>query len=165
MADTKKKKETVDEVIDEVVDSADDGIEGVKSSLTKAQQALDSARSTMHDAYGKAKARGRDAADRTKVYLDDAKRHLDDAKTKMSSLAAKTREQAEALYAATKEQYDALAAKAKELYERAKEKVAEADLKGKSDQVLEYIRDNPGKSVMIALAVGFAVGYATRPRD
>jgi ElaB/YqjD/DUF883 family membrane-anchored ribosome-binding protein len=39
------------------------------------------------------------------------------------------------------------------------------DFKEKGDQVLEYIRHNPGKSVLIALAAGFLVGYITRPRD
>jgi len=33
------------------------------------------------------------------------------------------------------------------------------------DEVLEYVRAKPGKAVLIAVAVGFLVGYATRPRD
>jgi ElaB/YqjD/DUF883 family membrane-anchored ribosome-binding protein len=83
----------------------------------------------------------------------------------MSTVAAKGREQAEALYAAAKDQYDALSTKSRELYGKVKERVGEVDFKQKGDQVLEYIRQNPGKSVLIALAAGFLVGYITRPRD
>ena len=39
------------------------------------------------------------------------------------------------------------------------------DFKEKGDQVLSYVRENPGKSVLIALAVGFLVGYVSRPRE
>ena len=46
-----------------------------------------------------------------------------------------------------------------------KTKVAEVDFKQKGDEVVEYVRTNPGKAILIALAVGFLVGYATRPRD
>jgi ElaB/YqjD/DUF883 family membrane-anchored ribosome-binding protein len=55
--------------------------------------------------------------------------------------------------------------KAKELYGKAKDRMAEVDFKEKGDQVLEYIRQNPGKSVLIALAAGFLVGFVTRPRE
>ena len=83
----------------------------------------------------------------------------------MNGMAAKTREQAEALYAKSKEQYEALVERARELYARVRDRVAEVDFKEKGDQVLEYIRHNPGKSVLIALAAGFLVGYVARPRD
>jgi ElaB/YqjD/DUF883 family membrane-anchored ribosome-binding protein len=50
-------------------------------------------------------------------------------------------------------------------YGKARDRVAEIDFKEKGDQVVEYVRKNPGKAILIALAVGFVVGYATRPRD
>jgi ElaB/YqjD/DUF883 family membrane-anchored ribosome-binding protein len=37
--------------------------------------------------------------------------------------------------------------------------------KEKKDQVIAYVQENPGKSVLIALCVGFLVGFITRPRD
>ena len=80
-------------------------------------------------------------------------------------MAVKTREQAEVLYARTKDQYEVLAERARDLYGRVRDRVAEVDFKEKGDQVLEYIRHNPGKSVLIALAAGFLVGYVARPRD
>jgi ElaB/YqjD/DUF883 family membrane-anchored ribosome-binding protein len=105
------------------------------------------------------------AADRTRVYLEDAKKYLSEAREKMGDLAAKSRDQAEVLYAKSREQYDALSEKSKDVYEKAKLKVAEVDFKQKGDEVVEYVRANPGKAVLIAVAVGFLVGYATRPRD
>lgn len=33
-----------------------------------------------------------------------------------------------------------------------------------STDVNEYVRDNPGKSILIAAAVGFALGLLLRPR-
>ena len=94
------KKKTVDEAIEEVAEKATGGLTGVKDSLAKAQQSMESARSAMQDAYGKAKS-----------------------------------------------------------------KVAEVDFKQKGDEVVEYVRTNPGKAILIAVAIGFLVGYATRPRD
>jgi ElaB/YqjD/DUF883 family membrane-anchored ribosome-binding protein len=99
------------------------------------------------------------------VYLEDAKKYLAEAREKMGDVAAKSRDQAEVLYAKTKEQYDVLSEKAKDVYDKAKSKVAEVDFKQKGDDVVEYVRSNPGKAILIALAVGFLVGYATRPRD
>ena len=162
---TENNQPTVDAVIDQVATDQDGGISGVKETLGKAQTALEGARTTMQSAYGKAVERGHEAAERTRIHLEDAKRHLADAKVKMNSMATKSREQAEVLYEKTKEQYDQLAEKSRELYTRVRDKVAEIDFKEKGDQVLTYISENPGKAVLIALATGFVVGYATRPRD
>ena len=50
-----QKKKTVDEAIEEVAEKATGGLTGVKDSLAKAQQSMESAKSTMQDAYGKAR--------------------------------------------------------------------------------------------------------------
>ena len=105
------------------------------------------------------------AAGRAKVYVDDAKKQRADAREKMGALAAKSRDQAEVLYANAKEQYENLSEKAMDFYAKARKKIADVDFKQKGDEVVEYVRTNPGKAVLIALAVGFVVGYATRPRD
>ena len=75
------------------------------------------------------------------------------------------RDQAEALYAKSREQYEVLADRSRELYGKVRDRVAEVDFKQRGDQVMEYIKTNPGKSVLIALAAGFLVGYLSRPRD
>ncbi|MBL4544219.1 MAG: hypothetical protein JKP97_21050, partial [Rhodobacteraceae bacterium] len=101
----------------------------------------------------------------TKIYMEDARRALADARERMGVMAGKGREQVEALYEKTRERYEQLAARSREVYGKVRDRVAEVDFKEKGDQVLEYIRANPGKSVLIALAAGFLVGYVTRPRD
>jgi len=53
----------------------------------------------------------------------------------------------------------------KRLYAKVKAKVQEVDVKEMRDDVVEYIRRNPGKAVLIALAVGFAVGFLVRRRE
>jgi len=160
-----EKKKSVDEAIDEVAAETSAGLSGVKESLARAQQSVDSARAVIQDGYGKARGKGQTAAERAKVYLEVAKLALGEARDKISALAASAREQAEILYANVKEQYEALMAKVKELYGQAKKKISEMDLKGKGDEIVEYVRTNPGKAILIAVAVGFVIGYATRPRD
>ncbi len=159
------EKKSVDEAIEETADRATGGLTGVKESLAQAQHAMEGARASMQEVYGKAKDNAAAGAERARVYLEEAKKHLGDAREKMGSMAASTREQAEALYATAREQYEHLSESAQELYGKAKAKISEVDFKQKGDDVLEYIRTNPGKAVLIALAVGFVVGYATRPRD
>lgn len=160
-----KKQPTVDEAIEAVAEDAEASLSSFKEALAKAQEAMDAARSIMQQAYGKARDAGIEASDRTGVYLADAKKYLGEAKEKMSAMASKGREQADVMYGKSKEQYDALSVRAKELYGKAKERMAEVDFKEKGDQVLEYIRQNPGKSVLFALAAGFLIGFVTRPRE
>ena len=160
-----KKAKTVDEAIEQVAEDSAQGMGGFKDALAKAQQAMESARTSMKDVYGSAVEKTHEAAEKTHHYMVEAKKHLNEARDAMSELAAKTREQAEALYSKTKTQYESLSIRSKEMYTLVKDKVAEVDFKQKGDQVLEYIRSNPGKSVLIALAAGFFVGYLTRPRD
>jgi ElaB/YqjD/DUF883 family membrane-anchored ribosome-binding protein len=160
---TGKDKKSVDEAIGQLADESENGLSAVKESLAKAHTAMDGARSAMQDAGGR--TRSRDLAERTRASLEDAGRYLAEARDGITRLAARARQQAEILYAKAREQYEALSARARELYGILKEKVAEVNLKEKGDQVLAYIRDNPGKSILIALAVGFVVGYVSRPRD
>ncbi len=160
------KKKTVDEAIEEVADKATGGdLNEVKASLARAQESMESAKSTMQVALGKAKDTAVSGAEQTKVYLAEAKHYLAEARQKMAVLASKSREQADILYSKSKDQYDVLSVRAKDVYGKARTKVAEVDFKQKGDEVVEYVRTNPGKSILIALAVGFVVGYATRPRD
>lgn len=161
-----EKKVSVDEAIDEVAAaSGDSAMESVQEALDKAQESMDSVRAVLAEAEGQPREKSLRAAERARQLLEDTKRHLTQAREAISRLAARTREQAEALYARLKEQYEALAARTRELYQSFRERVAQLDLKGKSDDVLEYIRGNPGKSILMALAVGFVIGYVTRPRE
>lgn len=160
-----KKGKTVDEAIEQVAEDAAGSMTGFKDAIEKAQQAMESARTSMKDVYGSAVEMTHEAAEKTHHYMGEAKKHLNEAREAMSKLATKTRDQAETLYGKAKIQYEGLSVRSKEMYTLVKDKMAEVDFKQKGDQVLEYIRSNPGKSVLIALAAGFFVGYLTRPRD
>jgi ElaB/YqjD/DUF883 family membrane-anchored ribosome-binding protein len=46
-----------------------------------------------------------------------------------------------------------------------REKIADTDWEDVKTNVTNYVRDNPGKSVAIALGVGFALGLLLRRRD
>lgn len=160
-----KKEQSVDQAIEEVAGDSEAQLSKVKEALAEAHKAMDKAGTALQDAYGAAKVKSKDAAEKAKVYLEDARKALGVARERMSTTAAKTREQAEALYGSAKQQYESLSAKSRDAFDRVKERVAEVDFKQKGDQVVEYVRDNPGKSILIALAAGFLVGYLTRPRD
>ncbi|MEJ2583080.1 MAG: hypothetical protein P8127_15830 [Acidobacteriota bacterium] len=99
------KKKTVDEAIEEVADKATGGgLNEVKASLAKAQESMESAKSTMQVALGKAKDTAVSGAEQTKVYLEEAKHYLAEAREKMGVLASKSREQAEILYSKSKDE-------------------------------------------------------------
>jgi len=46
-----------------------------------------------------------------------------------------------------------------------REKIRETEFNDVMDDVTGYVRDNPGKSVAIALGVGFALGFLLRRRS
>jgi ElaB/YqjD/DUF883 family membrane-anchored ribosome-binding protein len=58
-----------------------------------------------------------------------------------------------------RERYGVAAERAKEGYEKARK-----DLDHLTQDVNEYVRDNPGKSVLIAAGVGFLIGLVFRGR-
>ena len=71
---------------------------------------------------------------------------------------------------AAKEKYDVAKEAAKEKYDVAKDKVrygydkAKKDLDHLTEDVNEYVRDNPGKSVLMAAGIGFVLGLLLRGR-
>ncbi|HSL17963.1 MAG TPA: hypothetical protein VLB51_08665 [Methylomirabilota bacterium] len=139
------------------LDRARDALESARQSLEKAGEAMAQATST-------AKTKGREVADRTTGYLNDAKRQLARAKEAMAEVAARSRGQLEKLYKELTERYRELQQRARELGGRARERIARLELGERRDQVVAFLQERPGTSVLIALAAGFVVGYATRPR-
>ncbi len=83
----------------------------------------------------------------------------------MGQLYGRSRELVEEAYAKAKAQLDRLIDEVRKGYARLKAKIEEIDLKGVRDDVIDYIQRNPGKAILVALAVGFAVGYLVRPRE
>jgi ElaB/YqjD/DUF883 family membrane-anchored ribosome-binding protein len=50
----------------------------------------------------------------------------------------------------------------KNQYNRVRERVEDADVGAMMDQVRSYVRSNPGKALLISVAVGFLVGLLLR---
>lgn len=64
-----------------------------------------------------------------------------------------------------KEKYSAATDAVKERYDQIREKVADIDLNGVTEQVRSYVRSNPGKALLISIGVGFVVGLMLRRPD
>jgi ElaB/YqjD/DUF883 family membrane-anchored ribosome-binding protein len=160
-----KKASGVDEKIDQIEGVVHDVLEGAKESIARAEERMDKAKETLTDGYGKARVRGVEAYSRAKDYLTDARTALETARERMGELYGRSREGAEEAYEKAKEQWDKLSAEVKKGYAKVKSKVQEIDVKEMRDETVDYIRLNPGKSVLIALAVGFTIGYLVRRRE
>ena len=80
-------------------------------------------------------------------------------KEKAGEASAKVKEKAGQVSTAAREGYDVAAERAKQGYDKARK-----DLDHLTSDVNEYVRDNPGKSVLIAAGVGFLIGLIFRGR-
>jgi ElaB/YqjD/DUF883 family membrane-anchored ribosome-binding protein len=87
------------------------------------------------------------------------------AREKMGELYGRSREIAEEAYAKAKVQFERLSAEIKKGYAKVKAKVQEVDIREVRDDVVDYVKRNPGRSVLIAFGVGFAIGYLVRRRE
>jgi ElaB/YqjD/DUF883 family membrane-anchored ribosome-binding protein len=157
MSGTKKTAEV--EVEEKIEQAAGDGKEAAESV------AEERAKEALGEGYGKLRTRSADTYEKAKQYMAEARVALENAREKMGELYGRTRERVEEAYSKSKAQYDKLAAEVKKGYAAIRAKVEEVDVKEVRDDVIEYIRRNPGKSVLIALGVGFAVGFLLRKRE
>ncbi|MBZ0113648.1 MAG: hypothetical protein K8J08_14380 [Thermoanaerobaculia bacterium] len=96
---------------------------------------------------------------------DKAKEVKQVAEEKYQKVAAEMRREAEKAQKAArakvdvaKEQYDVAAVRLKDGYSRVQKDMGEL-----TDDVNEYVRDNPGRSVLIAALIGFFLGLILRP--
>ncbi len=162
---TAKKPSGVDEKIDQLEGAVHDVLEGAKESIARAEGSMEKAKEAIGEGYGKLRSRSSEAYGKAKTYMTDARAALDTAREKMGELYGRSREVAEEAYEKAKENFDKLSAEVKKGYAKVKAKVQEVDVKEVRDDVVDYIRRNPGKSVLIALGIGFAVGYLVRRRE
>jgi ElaB/YqjD/DUF883 family membrane-anchored ribosome-binding protein len=88
---------------------------------------------------------------------DKPRSTVDAAKEKLSQVSATVREQAGRAGEVARERYDAAAQTLRSGYDRASK-----DLGKLGDDVSAYVRDNPGRSVVAAAAVGFVIGLLVR---
>ncbi|KAB2964203.1 MAG: DUF883 family protein [Thermoanaerobaculia bacterium] len=95
--------------------------------------------------------------------LDEARDRFEGAAEELGSSARRTqrelRRRAERLGAATRERYDAAVEGVRHGYERVRKDAGDL-----ADDVNVYVRENPGKSILIAAGVGFLVGMLMRGR-
>ena len=95
--------------------------------------------------------------------LDEARDRFEEAAEDLEKNARRTqrelRRRAERLGDAAKEKYEAVAEGVRTGYCRVRKDAAQL-----STDVNEYVRENPGKSILIAAGVGFLVGLLIRGR-
>ena len=164
MADEKKGSK-VEEKIDQLEGAVHEVLEGTKESIARAEGSMDKAKEALGDGYGKVRTRTSEGYEKAKGYLAEARVFLENAREKMGELYGRSREIAEEAYAKAKVQFDRLSAEVKKGYAKIKAKVQEVDIKEVRDDVVDYVKRNPGKSILVAFAVGFAIGYVVRRRE
>lgn len=89
--------------------------------------------------------------------FDKPKSSVDTAKEKLQQVSDTVRQQAGRATEVARERYDAAAQTLRHGYDRASK-----DLTKLGDDVSAYVRDNPGRSVVAAAAVGFCIGLLVR---
>ncbi|MFI5165091.1 MAG: hypothetical protein ACHQQS_00565 [Thermoanaerobaculales bacterium] len=160
-----KKPSGVDEKIEQLEGVAKEVLEGAKESIARAEGSMEKAKEALGEGLGKVKVRSSEAYSKAKEYLIEARAALETAREKMGELYGRSRELAEEAYAKAKTNFEKLSVEVKKGYAKVKAKVQEVDVKEVRDDVVDYVRRNPGKSVLIALGVGFAIGYLVRRRE
>jgi ElaB/YqjD/DUF883 family membrane-anchored ribosome-binding protein len=160
-----KKTSGVDDKIDQLEGAVHDVLAGAKESIARAEGSMAKAKEVLGEGYGKAKARSEEAYGKARAYLTEARAALESTRETMGQLYGRSREVVEEGYDRAKVQFDKLYAEAKKGYAKVKAKVQEVDVKEVRDDVVDYIRRNPGKSILIAIGVGFALGYLVRRRE
>ncbi len=95
--------------------------------------------------------------------IDEARERFETAAEDLGRSARRTRRElrrrAERLGEATRERYDAAMTGVRHGYERVRKDAGDL-----ADDVNVYVRENPGKSILIAAGVGFALGLLLRGR-
>jgi ElaB/YqjD/DUF883 family membrane-anchored ribosome-binding protein len=162
---SERKTKAVEEKIDQLAGSEEDALQQAKETIARAENLVERAKETLGEGYGKLRARSTEAYATAKEYLAEAKAALDAARERIGELYGRSREIAEELYAKAKERFDKVAAEAKKGYAKVKARVEQIDVQEVRDDVVEYVRKNPGRSVLIALGVGFIVGLLVRRRE
>ena len=162
---TAKKAPGVDEKIDQVEGVVHDVLEGAKESIARAEGSMEKAKEAIGEGCGKLRSRSAEAYGKAREYLTDARAALETARERMGELYGRSREVGEEAYKKAKEQFEKLSDEVKKGYAKVKAKVQQVDVKEVRDDIVDYIQRNPGKSILIALGVGFAVGYFVRRRE
>jgi ElaB/YqjD/DUF883 family membrane-anchored ribosome-binding protein len=160
-----KKGSKVEEKIDQLEGAVHEVLEGTKESIARAEDSMEKAKEVLGEGYGKVRSRSAETLEKAKAYLAEARAALETAREKMGELYGRSRELAEEAYAKAKVQFERLTAELKKAYAKVKAKVQEIDVREVRDDVVDYVKRNPGRSILIAFGVGFAIGYVVRRRE
>jgi ElaB/YqjD/DUF883 family membrane-anchored ribosome-binding protein len=143
-------KLTPDQAADLVQSRPQKKPEGLRGDLMSDNTLADSASNLAAEGQ-RAARRGLQAA---REHLDNVKdqvgERLDDLRDAAKRTGSKVRQSA-------REQYEARSEQIRAGYQKAQENVGEW-----SDDLTDYVRENPGRSLLIAAGVGFAVGLLVR---
>lgn len=97
------------------------------------------------------------ARENVKQKVQTVKEKFAEARQEMGKASASARQAAERISTAAQGNYDTTVQSLRQGYERVRK-----DFDALTEDVNEYVRDNPGKSVLIAAGVGFVVGLLLR---
>jgi len=120
--------------------------------MAKSEKKAVASPATTKDALDKAREKFSEVAER-------ARRGGSQVKESAGRASEVAKEKAAQASEAAKEKYGVAVDNIKQGYDR-----AHKDIGKLTDDVNEYVRDNPGRSVLIAAGVGFAVGILLRGR-
>jgi len=103
-----------------------------------------------------------DEVSSTRAKLDEAKEKIGE---KYSAATGAMKEKYAAASESVRQKYGDASKVAKEKYEQVRGKVDELGLEEMPDKVRQYVRENPGKAILISLGVGFLIGLLLRRDD
>ena len=98
----------------------------------------------------------------TKARIDDAKERIGD---KYTSATGAVKEKYTAASESVRQKYGDASKAAKEKYGKVRERVEDLELEEMPEKVRRYVRENPGKAILISLGVGFVIGLLLRRDD
>jgi ElaB/YqjD/DUF883 family membrane-anchored ribosome-binding protein len=139
--------------IDEAKEKAKQAAEATGKAVQERLQTAREKFSEVADSLGKGAG---SATTRVKEKADQATAKV---KERADQATAKVKEKADQVSTVARERYGVAAERARQGYDKARK-----DLDHLTQDVNEYVRDNPGKSVLIAAGVGFLIGLIFRGR-
>ena len=107
-----------------------------------------------------AEATGKAVQERLQTARDKFSEVTDNIGKGAGKASKQVKQQADRVGSAARERYGVAAEKARQGYDKARK-----DLDHLTQDVNEYVRDNPGKAVLIAAGVGFLIGLIFRGRS
>ena len=146
MADNVKH---IDEAKEKAKEAAAATGKAVQERLQTAREKFTEVADNLGKGAGTATSRVKEKAGEAKVKV----------KEKAGEARVKVKEKAGQVSTAAKERYGVAAERARQGYDKARK-----DLDHLTQDVNEYVRDNPGKAVLIAAGIGFLVGLIFRGR-